>query len=238
VFFSLKSDHDDGCNSEVEEEMKDDLDFDKEVESKQRNRMSRLEKLPCYESIKKMIMLGAPLTDIADHIQLVEGEYTDVERNTVVSALSRNKRKLNALGILRHRDPDFVERAKKEVAEAVDEIKELAELIQMQKDRIDSGVQSEGQIDGLLFSSNERAMHTLVKMLAESHSMKMDLGVNGGRELGRLKITPEFAGEMIDKHGVEVGEAVSNNESISKVLGIVKQMAALGKDDKDDNGDS
>ena len=62
------------------------------------------------------------------------------------------------------------------------------------------------------------------------HDIKMDLGVEGGRNLGTMTLRPELGATVSGKYDVDIMQAANDPISRGKALAVARALAALDGD--------
>lgn len=190
------------------------------------NKHKRLRSLSCYQDFHAKVLSGYAITDIAEWLQNDMQECTDIGTESLVTLIARYRKDLSPVEIKTHMTPDLVRKADKVIDEGLDEMAEIQKLYALQMDRIAMGHKFEKMtnvLNKMLGSEISRAAELLLK----HHGLKMDLGFNGGRNLGSLTIRPEMELKILDEYGEGAHRAAKNVEAGSRVLSIAKALADL-----------
>ena len=183
-------------------------------------KFSRLRGMRCFNTVDKMIRDGYALSQIADYIQTEEGEYTDVQRDSLVDVLSKYKASLPPAEVVAINDSrSFLESARA-VKEGVNVLEEMEYLFRVQKGRVEFQVKREEQT-GVMSKSVGRDIDAARLLLDRIHQVRMDLGMDE-RHLGILTIQAEAIAAAEERYGGRVAEVLRNPEKRRKVLSALE----------------
>lgn len=96
----------------------------------------QFQQLSCYDKVIGLLKAGFSLEHIRSIIQDVNQEWIDVPQPTVVERLSKLKHELSSVDLVAPYLPGYVETAAKEVEDGLNELAEMKELFEIQKNRI------------------------------------------------------------------------------------------------------
>lgn len=185
------------------------------------------------------------MSELARFIQEDQKEYTDISRPALVSVLTGFRSSLPPGELIKKRLPQTFIAAKKEVEEAVDEVKEMEALYRLQMQRIAIDSELEKNL-GKLMPSMTSEIKEARQILESVSNMKMEMGLND-----RAPTKHEFNVEVdevlesdLSQHfgSSKVKKVLENPESRHKVMGTVEKFlrfssladAAQGRRDEDD----
>ena len=187
---------------------------------------ARIRQLACIEDVDRKLKENRAIPDVAEYIQEVAMEATDISRQSLITGLHRYKKDMTPVELTERVLPDLVQKAEERVAKGLNELEELERIFELQMGRVELGMQFEKSTRILnRFVNQEVAL--AAQILQKRHNMKMDLGFDGGRDLGTLSIRPELAESVRDRHGADVAEAMSDAEARGRALSIARSLALL-----------
>ena len=187
-------------------------------------RFFKLRSLDCIEDINLRINSGDTMPNIAKWMQNELKIYTDVGYKSLVVILSKYRNDyLPPMEIAQNAVLTKHSEAIERVQKGLDEIEEIEWLYQLQKDRIEIGTKFEKKL-GFLNKNLNVDVALALQILRRKHEIKMDLGFNGGRDLGTMNIRPDFMVDLKNNYGDKAYNAFLNPESRSKVLGAMKVL--------------
>ena len=169
---------------------------------------------------------------LADFIQKEQGEYTDISADSLRVLLYDFRRTLTPAEKVTGKMPASFIQAWKQIEKKLPELKELAWLYQLQKERIGIDVATERQIKKL-FVNTGKEIDIAAGLLDKSIQAKLDLGVKD-RELGHLSVDGQ--GDrvaVLQNTSVRIGlpalEKVGlNAEGRRRVLDLVDMTIRMG----------
>jgi len=196
---------------------------EKKKRAPQSNRFAKLLALKCFPEVKQHLIAGFSLPQVSEFIQEERKEYTDVTRSSLITILSRYRREMPPLQILENMAPSQVSDAMARFKKGEKELDRLESLYEFQLRRLEIGHATEIMMNRLLNRVTLEVDQTL-RIIAKMHSVKMDLGVGGGRDLGTLHIDDEKLEKIEESHGPEVRAAMEDPESRVKVLNLAHAL--------------
>tara|TARA_B100001094_G_scaffold294543_1_gene315253 strand:- start:372 stop:1034 length:663 start_codon:yes stop_codon:yes gene_type:complete len=196
-------------------------------------RFSRFTGLSCFDEFEAKISYGYTNHAIATWLQDEKGKCKDVKPRSLATMVGRYRKALPPMkrGIKPDVRGQVQEKALKEVEKSIDELKEVSKLYRIQMDRVSEGVEQEAEIRGLVKTLGQE-INLAASLLRQSHAIKMDLGLDGGRDLGTVTVRPEVLLSVKENHGDSVYSAISSPQSRGKVLAIAKQLMLASKADE------
>jgi len=194
--------------------------------SKPAGKHARLRLLDCFPELQAKFKRGYPPTEIAEWLQETKMECTDISRESLITSLHRYKKDLGPIPLASPVVPEVVAAAEEKIAKGLDELEELEKIFELQMCRVNIGHQFEKNSKILnRFINQEVAL--AAQILQKRHNIKMDLGYDGGRDLGTLNIRPELVDNLRDRHGEEVVDAMGDAEARGRALSIARSLALL-----------
>jgi hypothetical protein len=193
-------------------------------------RFSRFVNLSCFDEFKTKISFGYTNHAIASWLQDEKGKCKDVKPKSLEVMIGRYRKALPPLsrGIKPDVRGQVQAMAIKEIDESIDELKEVNKLYRIQMDRVSKGIRQEVEMYGLNKTLGQE-INLASNLLRQSHAIKMDLGIDGGRDLGTVTVKPEVLLSVKENHGESVYSAISSPQSRGKVLAIAKQLMLASK---------
>lgn len=180
---------------------------------------SRIENLKCYKKVYEMLAAGMPYPFIAKFIH-DQGESTDIKRISLIGSLKRFADDMVLVDKLFTRLPHVVVNANKEFADKLDELRRLEKQYEAQLYRFDAA-HAEERMSGKINPRVDKIQDTLVGIITKMHSIKMDLGLSGSRDLGTLTVSAERMEEIKAKYGDGAARAMADPVSRGKVLAVL-----------------
>jgi len=188
-------------------------------------RFVRIHELHCFADVQERLKAGWPIARIADFIQKERDEYNDVTRESLMKTLAAYRDSLKNTELLQARMPDKVVELQEEAEEALDEVKELAGLYKLQKERIAIDVESEKNIKKLFKTTGQEVFYAM-KLLQTSAAIKMDYGLVKGRELPGTNVNV-LALDMSRFGNQAVQDVVQDPVARRKVLSFVERLSKV-----------
>lgn len=200
----------------------------------ERVRFRRIRTSPLYPVILERIKAGDSPIRLAHWMQ-EQGEADDVKVSTLIVELCAFRREVAALHLLDRREPKFVKDAKDRAEAAISEIEEIADIYRLQRKRIQRMVRLEKKM-GVSNRMVGNEVRIAAELLRSSHAIKMDLGVNGGRDLGTLTLQPGVPPSAVHQthqtYGDGVARVLDDPQSRQRLLDVVQRgMAVLNAHD-------
>jgi predicted metal-dependent hydrolase len=172
------------------------------------------------------------MQELARYIQDERREYRDVTRPSLVNMLHKYRATFPPGSLIAKRLPKVFSKAAEQVRKGVDEVKELEELVLLQKKRlkIDSGTEKK---IGKLLPTTVQEVRALREVLSTLKDVKMDLGLSK-RHLGELSVDTTLIAGVIGCYGSpSVAKVMQNAQSRQKVLGVAERFLALAAASED-----
>jgi hypothetical protein len=192
------------------------------------SKFEKLQSLRCFAEVRRKVIKGFPIPEIAMWVQEDQKEYLQASRRALEEVLRAYRTSLPVAEVLpvgiQH--SNVVASALRRFRGGVDELKELEELYSLQRSRIDLGYEremAEKKTSWALVNEVRAGMDLLSRMA----SLKMDLGIHQ-RKLGTLDVATKKLAEIDERYGrPEVAAVVRNPESRRKVLSAMEHVVAL-----------
>jgi hypothetical protein len=172
---------------------------------------------------------GFSLTEVARWLHEEQEQCTDLSRDSLVTTLYRYREDMKPMEIVRGMIPVVAQDAVKTIEKAIDELDELQKLYHLQRERIDIGLQFE-KSSRVLNKNMTQEIAQAASILMRRHEIKMDLGHEGGRNLGTIGVRPELASAVSNNFDQDVMSTASDPISRGKALAVAKALAALDGD--------
>lgn len=200
-------------------------------------RFVKLRSLKCFAEVHQRVLDGWPMPELARYIQDEKREYTDVTKDGLVAVLKEYRASIPPGQLIQKRMPQVFHKAAAEVAEGVDELKEMEKLYRLQMERIGIDVNTEKKINKLMPTVTQE-IRVAREILSGMASLKMDLGIDK-RHIGQVDIDAKVQADITNKYGSQAVVAVLQNpESRRKVLGVVDRVLKLAGKREGDEGDA
>ena len=187
--------------------------------------------MKCFPDMVARLKSGHSTYQVATWVQDECGESTDIAMMTLRAHIAAFRRQMKALVLLEARQPAFVKDAMDQVNKGLNELDELRAIYEVQKERILDmhGLEKKLGISNRMTSNEVRIA---AELLRTSHQIKMDLGVDGGRDLGTVTLRPGSAHPSAhyntrDRYGVEIESVVAAPAKRQRVLDTVRRALAL-----------
>lgn len=185
-------------------------------------KFTKLRGLRCFNAVHKMIEDGYPLAQIAEFIQVENGEYTDVNRNSLQETLRRYRDTVPLGQKVAEKHPKTYLDAARKFEKGVNILDEYEYLFRIQKSRIDRFVDSEAE-DGEMLKNMSREFDTAGNLLQKIHQARMDLGLDE-RHIGTLTIQAEATAAAEERYGGKIAEILRDPEKRRKLVSLVEIM--------------
>jgi hypothetical protein len=191
---------------------------------------SRLRMLKCFGELVSRLKSGQSTYQIAKWVQDEKGEGLDVAVGSLRAQIAAFRREMKALVLLEARQPAFVQEAMDKVNKGLNELDELQSIYELQKQRIVAMHELETKL-GISNRMTGNEVRIAAELLRTRHQIKMDLGVDGGPNLGTLTIQPGVRPQdryaVRDRYGSEIESVIDVPEKRQRVLDTVRRALAL-----------
>jgi hypothetical protein len=188
----------------------------------------RIKGLDCYEEVEEMLYAGYPTSAVAEFIQKQNREYVDVRRKSLEEMLRLFRESLSDGVAIASTLPRQFIKAQQNFANKMAELEILGEMLQSQLYRFDVAHAHE-RMENLIDSQVEKQIDGITKTIMKIHSIKMDLGLIGSRDLGTITVSAERLEYIKNKYGEKAAKAFDNPVSRGRVLAALSAMRRLGK---------
>ena len=178
-------------------------------------------KLSCFQEVYDRLACGYPATDVARYIQKEQGECTDTPTASLVNQLKRYRKKILPEDVLTNRIPHIIVDAHKRYNDKLEELRRLDyqyEALVYRFDLLHGQERKDGRIDPQV----DRVSRSILQVIVQMHSIKMDLGINGQKYTASLEVAPERLEEIRRKYGEGAAKAMANPVSRARVLAVLK----------------
>lgn len=192
-------------------------------------KFSQIRSLECFDHVIERIRSGATIASIADYIQQDRGECADSNRDTLMKALGEFRRSLPPGELIVRDTPDVLVKARERFSDGLRELERLDEAYEMQRSRVNMGMEMEKKLR-VLNGRIGPEVSIMIGIVKTMHDIKMDLGMNGGRDLGTVTIDGGTMSAVQAKYGDDIVEALSDAESRGRVLATIQQLAGVLKE--------
>lgn len=202
-------------------------------------KFSKIKSLKCHDAVLDMLYSGFPPRAVARYIQNRNDEYTDVTYESLVVMVHRYRESLAEGDFVRRTLPTVFEKAEMKFSDKLEELKRLENLWSATKYRFDMLHGAElynefrDETGEVLEVYHDRRANVVTKLLVDismkMHSIKMDLGLTGSRDLGTITVSAEKLAYIKDKYGDGAAKAFSNPVSRSRVLAVLGATIRAGK---------
>lgn len=158
-------------------------------EEKKKERFMKLKELPYFDELKKKIVAGIAVEEVARWIQEDMLGYLDVRRDSLSRQLYRFKASLPPAELVRE-PPMYIRKRIEKLKHGVNEVEELEKLYLLQLTRLNIDVQTEEKINKL-FAGTGREIQLAAELLTKMIEKKMALGI-----LAKTPQRFEFSGDL------------------------------------------
>jgi|GEM_PF-5715454 len=185
---------------------------------------ARLREMKCFPEVHSLIVSGHPVAKIARYIQQTMGEYTDVAFDSLLSVIMRYRDSLPPGEILAVHDPAFVEKARQEMRDEMENIRALDRVVSIME--LNSQMRAESVV---LTGIPDRTLHqeceSTARVIKMRHDVSMDIALYGkSRDLGKLQVNPAIS-EIHNQFGDVGVKIASDHELNSRFHSILVRLA-------------
>lgn len=198
-----------------------------------------IRQLGCYEDVEARLKSGESVPEVARYIQDECGEYTNVTRESLVTILYGFRSQMKDVGLVGEVMPTYVRDAQKRIEAGLNEMDVLEEMILFQWERCKDFRELERKLN-FPNAKIDNSMRVLAEIIARRHNVKMDLGFNGGRDLGTMRVSQEITDSVAHRYGDGARRAIMDPESRARVLALfnrLEHVASRVADTEADSGD-
>jgi hypothetical protein len=180
----------------------------------------------CFDEVERRIRMGWSSNDVVRMIQEDQNELTHLSAKYVKKMVDEFRQSIPpAELVLSTRNPIAAKHANTKLSNGLNELSELQRLYEMQMKRVEIDVTNEANINKL-FPTTGREIFVAMKILKQSATLKMDLGL-AKRQLGELSVTGQASMAIATRHGENMGAIMTSPDSRRRVLGMVETLMAL-----------
>jgi hypothetical protein len=189
----------------------------------------KIRALNCYEQVHEMLLSGYPAPHVAQYVQKRMKEYQHVTRSSMILMLQQYRRDMITEGeMVQTTLPRIFQTAEKRFSNKMIELERLEEIFISQQYRFDI-LHAEERMTGAIDAQVDRIVKEMRDTLTRMHSIKMDLGLVGSRDLGTLTISAERLETIKEKYGTGAARAMADPVSRGRVLAALGAMQRAAK---------
>lgn len=180
------------------------------------SKVQKIRRLDCFEQVREWLIEGLPAGEVARRL-VDQGYFEDYSVQSVQQYVSHYRATIPPWAFISRRQPTQYLNAVKAADHGVDVLKEMADLIKLQKKRVEIGFQREQQF-GLLSSGMEKNVAVAATLINQFAEMKERLGLSEHQI--QQNLPPDVVKDVDWKH-------VYGRESVTKVLGNPESRARV-----------
>lgn len=193
---------------------------------KRSEKFTKIKQLRCLDDIEFRLLCGHPTSEVARYIQQERGEYLDVTLASLGNALGRYRQTLVPADVILMTLPPSIMKKSEDFTDKLKILKRMERLYRIYEYRLDLAHGHE-RMEGVMNDNVTRMGREIRELLFRMHSVTMDLGLVGSRDLGTVAISPERLEQIRDKYGDESAEAYSDPVSRGRIFSAVKATLEL-----------
>lgn len=201
--------------------------------SRTRGRDSRsfdkLRSMDCFSEVHSLIVSGQPVAKVARYIQKTIGEYNDVEEKSLMSVLIRYRDSIPPGEILDVHDPAFVEKAREEMRDEMENIRALDRIVSIME--LNAQMRAESvALSGIPDRTLHQECESAARVIKIRHDAAMDIGLYGkSRDLGKLQVNPVITQihNQFGDIGVKIAGDPELNSRFQSIFMRLVQAASL-----------
>lgn len=178
--------------------------------------VQKIRQLDCFEQVREWLIEGLPAGEVARRL-VDQGYYSELSIITVQAYVTHYRATIPPWAFISRRHPTQYLNAVKAADHGIDVLKEMADLIRLQKKRVEIGFQREQQF-GLLSSGMEKNVAVTATLISQFAEMKERLGLSEHQI--QQNLPPDVVKDVDWKH-------VYGRESVAKVLGNPESRARV-----------
>jgi len=204
-----------------------------ETASRSIDKFKRIRSLKCYVQVEEMLYAGYPPSAVANFIQSRMNEYRDVKRSSLIEMLKRFRQSMREGGMIHSTLPRVFATAEKKFANKMKELERLEDQYNAQQYRFDV-LHAEERMTGNINPQVDKIDKRMESIITRIHSIKMDLGLVGSRDLGTITVSAERVEYIKNKYGAGASDAFKDPVSRGRVLaalGAIKRAGNLRNQD-------
>ena len=191
----------------------------------------KLDSLKCVDELRKKLLSGLPVPEVAKWLQEEAQEYTTVTRDSLIRVLYRY-RSSYVPSTFAKMAPAVMEaqvtldKRFEDAEKTLDEVEELERLYQLQMERLQIDMHKEREV-GKLFPALSNDLRVAMDLLTKRAQLKMDLGLEK-RHLGQVDVSDGGLDGLMNRYGKPtVTKVLKNAESRRKVLHVAQNIIAF-----------
>jgi hypothetical protein len=187
--------------------------------------------------VRKQLLEGIPVPEVARFIQEEMEEHNHVSRETLVRTLYRYKETaIQPIEYLETRLPQNHAKAMAVVREGLDETVEFKRLYELQMKRIGKLVTVEEKLDNVLFPNLSNEIRIAAELLRSSVETKKTMGIYkedadpeapAAADHGLDNAQVELLEKTYDAPGM--GKTLRNAESVHRVVSVLRTLTVLSQ---------
>ena len=188
----------------------------------------RLEALHCFEEVYDQLVYGMPIMEVARFIKKERGECMSIALGTLLGDLGEYRSARLVGEIMSLHSPKIIAEARLSFGNKVEELRRLENIFLSLEYDVECHV-ARSRAEGIGLSDEAiKKIEVLIKTVDKMHDMKMDLGLTGGRDLGKLTIDAEKIDEVKSAFGESAVVVLKDPVSRARVLNAYKKLQAAG----------
>lgn len=192
-------------------------------------RFKRIKTLKCYDQVVEMLYAGYPTPVVANFIQKRMKEYADITHGTMIVRLHEfRESELHAGEMVRRTLPRVFSKAEKKFSNKMQELERLEDQYRVMQYRLDVAHGDE-RMSGEINPDVDKIAKSMLGIIGAMHSIKMDLGLIGSRDLGTITVSAENVERIKEKYGDNAARAFADPVSRGRVLAALNAMRRAGK---------
>ncbi|MDD5307608.1 MAG: hypothetical protein PHU25_09850 [Deltaproteobacteria bacterium] len=186
----------------------------------------RVRRLGCWPQILDRLAAGTPMAEVSRWVQDEMGEMLDWDRGTLANRLGELKAMIPLADLLTQQDPATVAASRREFNDRLEDLRTLARLEVLAWYRMDI-LHGQERLTGRINPEVSKEIRNIADLATRSHSIRMDLGLTGSRDLGTLSVSAEKIEEIRQRYGEQAAAAFSDPVRRERVLSVVRQAMRL-----------
>lgn len=185
-----------------------------------------IENLSCVDVIKEKILLGVGVNKIAAYVQDELGQARHIPRSELIRAIKVYAEKVMPPAVVKNIAPNLF----KEVKETVKDfnvVKEMIEMYNLQKQRINIDFELEKKMKKLLPNTGKEVA-IAVQTLRHIYDIMQEEGLTSFKD---EPLPDERVIELTKKYGPEVGAILDDDNKRHFLLNFAQQILELGAEE-------
>jgi len=191
------------------------------------DKFKRIRSLKCYNQVEEMLYAGYPPSGIANYIQVRMNEYRDVKRASLIDMLQRFRQSLKEGGLVRSTLPRVFSDAEKKFANKMKNLERLEDQYLAMQYRFDV-LHAEERMTGQINPKVDKIDRRMEQIISKMHTIQMDLGLVGSRDLGTITVSAERVEFIKNKYGEKAAQAFADPVSRGRVLAALNAIKRAG----------